>query len=238
MNASLLAVTGESEVFTPYWPNLLGKILPFVFVGVIAYFFYRRRSKVERTRRSQQARREHFAADRTAEVASPRQPVAKYTVSLEDYLAAQGLATGRKRWLNMAWALLTVIVIGLITNIRADGSIDWDPFRLVLILMVGAFLYGATIGARKRISKNYRENRAMRLEYSLSFDAAGIQWTSASGTNSLPWRDVFQYKENQDFILVYTSSLTFHILPKSAFFNSTDLQKFVQFLRGEPVSGS
>jgi hypothetical protein len=137
--------------------------------------------------------------------------------------------------LRLGLAAVVIIVIGTVANIHSDGRIDWDPFRLFMVVMVGAFLYGTTIGFRKRVTKLYNENRGLQLEFLVAFDVAGIQWTSEQGSLTLPWEDVFQYKENRDFILVYTSSATFHIIPKRAFSNPANLQKFVQFLRGERI---
>jgi hypothetical protein len=155
----------------------------------------------------------------------------RYSISLQEFLNAQRLAAGHKRWFILTCLFLGLILFCIKLNTREDGSVDMKTLFILLALVCPGVAYGATVGVKRRLSKIYKEQKALQSECTLDFDAEGIHWASEYGTSLLPWRDVFKYKNNRELILIYQSSAIYHLIPIRAFEAPSALQRFLDCLK-------
>jgi hypothetical protein len=153
-----------------------------------------------------------------------------YRVTLADFLEAQRLHLGWKRWLIFALAVSLACFFAIRECVDSKGRIDWLLVAALIAVLISVIWYALTFGITRRWSKLYWEHKVLHEDVTMTFDATGIQWTSSSGSFKLSWNDVFNFKQSSELILVYQSSMIMHVVPKRVFANESVLQEFLHFL--------
>jgi hypothetical protein len=160
----------------------------------------------------------------------------KYKISKDDFLAAQKLCMGSRLWLSIFGVLLVFGIMAVRGNIASDGSFNRlasvVPFIVVcvLLILIGAF------GVRRKVDRLYRENKAVQDEIMLDFDDEEIRRSSTRWHFVLPWQDIYKFKEGDQFIVIYQTSRTIHIVPKRAFPDKSLTDQFLNLLRSKACS--
>lgn len=160
----------------------------------------------------------------------------KYKISSDDYLAAQRLHQGTKRWIYVAVVIFVTTLLSFRIGISADGRINWLVVVIPIIMITAGMVYGTTIGEKRKLALRYKEHKALQNDVQMDFDAVGICWNSVRGTFTLPWNDIYKVKESPELIVVFQTSTLMHVVPKRAFTDQVLLEQFVHYLkmRGEP----
>jgi hypothetical protein len=126
---------------------------------------------------------------------------------------------------NAALAVLAVvgfslILVGLFTDYKAigfGGSIGGLVGYIVVLYLLIPF----------NAKRQYRQNRSLRHEISMSLSDQGIEFKSESGTSKLQWTDIHKWKYANGVFLLYITSNMFHVVPLTALPNETELLKLL-----------
>ena len=151
----------------------------------------------------------------------------KYKLTKEEYLEAVKLhqKMGFRKLMIAVYIMMAVTVV-LITT---DYSSTRDIFRNFGALFFGIafYLLLSRMLGEYHSKKLYDRSETLSKETSLRVSAKGIR----VGNNEKPitWDTFSKYKEDDKYVLLYTSIANFKIIPKSAM-NVTDLKAFIDFI--------
>jgi hypothetical protein len=151
----------------------------------------------------------------------------KYKLTKEEYLEAVKVhqKMGFRKLMIAVYIMMAVTVV-LITT---DYSIMRDIFRNFGALFFGIafYLLLSKMLGEYQSKKLYERSETLSKEIILRVSAKGIR----VGKNDKPirWDTFSKYKENDKYVILYTSIVNFKIIPKSAM-NAMDLKEFIEFI--------
>ena len=142
------------------------------------------------------------------------------------------------RWTMNGWfvAASAVILSALGTFMLLVGS---QPYSHALgSALIGIVVGGVAGGAinryfvlPRRLRSRLTERKAIHRRFTLAWSEEGLAVESENGHVRVPWGDFFRTKENENFILLYTSRTRYLILPKRCFTEPGQLASFLELLR-------
>ena len=149
------------------------------------------------------------------------------TLEEHDYLNAQKL---HRRWSKRKF----IVIISLVIVVLVMCWIFWcKGFLLIAGGVIGGLIGGTIAGATTRYvyipwkaRRVFRQQKSLQREYSMSWNADGIQTKNKNGENSSSWSEFIRWKENENLFLLYISDIQFYMFPKRAFTNETELNDF------------
>jgi hypothetical protein len=156
----------------------------------------------------------------------------QYRITENDYASAVRFHAWRR---FVARPSTTTLVAGGIVVVLI-GFILWtEPSLLTpLAFAVAAFaiMIAITLFVRvpRRARRNYRQYKGIKEPTTLELMDEGVKFSNADGEGILRWSKVYQWRQNDLFILIYTMPIMFHILPKSIAREGFDVPRLVQRL--------
>jgi len=151
----------------------------------------------------------------------------KYKLTKEEYLEAVKLhqKMGFRKLMIAVYIMMAVTVV-LITT---DYSSMRDIFRNFGALFFGIafYLLLSKMLGEYQSKRLYERSETLSKETTLRVSAKGIR----VGNNDKPitWDTFSKYKENDEYVILYTSIANFKIIPKSAM-NEIELKEFIDFI--------
>lgn len=97
-------------------------------------------------------------------------------------------------WMPPAGALFFVIVVAVFVILYAVA---------LLVLTPG------------RARRHYRQYKAIPKPIAAELTETGVKFSNGDGEAILPWSKVFQWRQNNQFILIYGMPVLYYIVPKS-----------------------
>ncbi|HPJ34421.1 MAG TPA: YcxB family protein [Spirochaetota bacterium] len=149
----------------------------------------------------------------------------EFKISLNDYMNAQNLFLGWKRW------IIQLFIIPVIIYLFIDNRVGHYPFLLISFILILVAAFAVPSMHRKRFRKIYLSNESFRKSIKVMFDDNFIEWISDSGTDRLQWKDIYRYKISREIIIILSSRNIMHPIPGSAFENSEELDRFLKLLK-------
>lgn len=158
-----------------------------------------------------------------------------FQLSEDDFLNGSLLAIRweRKTWLITATAVLLLLALG--TYILLPSSSPDIP-------AYGWSLIGGTVGSFVvvvltryvflpiRLKSRFAERKALYTESTLSWSQEGLTIENVNGHGLVPWSQFIKTRENDRFILLYTSQAKYLIFPKRFFADTGQLRSFVDLV--------
>ena len=149
------------------------------------------------------------------------------TLEEQDYLNAQRL---HRRWSKRK----SIIIISLVILVIVLCLALWCQGALPIAGgIIGGLIGGTFAGAITRYvyipwkaRRVFRQQKSLQREYTMSWNADGIQTKSKNGENSSSWSDFIRWKESENLFLLYISDIQFYMFPKRAFSNESELNDF------------
>lgn len=152
---------------------------------------------------------------------------ASYTISERDFLAASRLnETPPIRLL----ALFAVILIGLLAVYLTDYYGFGQLAQGALIGLILSYLFLHFVGSPYKAKKFYRGFKALHGNFTVELLPTGLEISSTHGSNQLLWKDIKDWKQNREFLLVYPKPDVFYVLPKKISEQGFDGRALVQAL--------
>jgi hypothetical protein len=144
---------------------------------------------------------------------------AQYRITEDDYVKAMRLHTwrdfiARPSATQLALRFVIAILLGLAVWIEPTIGL----VSILVLAIAVAVLLLFWVPARSR--KHYKQHTAID----------GIRFSSADGETKALWPKVFQWRQNEQYVLVYRMSLLFHIVPKSLAQEGFDIPLLVRRL--------
>jgi len=121
--------------------------------------------------------------------------------------------------------LASLIAVGLWTF---PGAIYLFAFAIALFATLFALNLFVVIPNRAR--RHYRQYRAMQEPVAAELEEAGIRFSNADGEAILPWSKIFQWRQNDRFILIYGMPILYYILPKAIGREGFNIQRLTERL--------
>ena len=157
-------------------------------------------------------------------------------LSENDYLDGSLFAAkwSSKRRFIMFFLALIYLALGLFLVFYAPH--DFFIFGCALLGGVfGAFFSGAFgrfVLRPRRLRAHFSKRKALHRKVMLSWGERGVTFENENGHSLAPWEDFLKFRENDGFILLYTSRITFILIPKRFFKESGQLNDFMTLVRG------
>ncbi|WP_188792662.1 YcxB family protein [Dyella nitratireducens] len=161
---------------------------------------------------------------------------ASITIQLteDDYL--QGLLFAaqrtRARWFFIGIMAVVCLGAGLLIVFYAPRDLfvlGWALIGAVVGGFIGRMV-SRYIFLPKKLKERFAEQKALHRTRKLSWDDKGVTFESENGHVLIPWPDFFKFRENEIFVLLYTSRVIFLIVPKRFFKESEQLNDFMMLV--------
>ena len=142
---------------------------------------------------------------------------ATFKISEKEYVAAYKLYDRFPK--NRAFVYLGLIVLILV--FYWFRCVHWLS-QISLYGAIGAFI-GLSISeiitrqfvGPYQVKKQYRAYKAAHQPSSIEIRDEGVYFSSVDANGLLRWANVFKWRENNEFILLYQNSEVYHIVPKA-----------------------
>jgi hypothetical protein len=139
---------------------------------------------------------------------------AQYQITEDDYVKVMRW----NAWCNLVakssspWLVAVCLLLGLaIWKLLGGGSV----VALALLAFVIVFTIALRIAGPLRLRRQYRQYKAIQEPIIVELLDGGLRFSSADGESNVPWVKIFQWRQNERFVLVFNMPLLFHIVPKS-----------------------
>ncbi|HPY40698.1 MAG TPA: YcxB family protein [Thiolinea sp.] len=152
---------------------------------------------------------------------------ATYTISERDFLAASRLnETPSRRLILILVVILILLAAVYFTDYYGYGQLALGTF---IGLSLG-YLFLHFVGSPFKAKRFYRGFKALHDTFTVQLLPAGVEIGSSTGVNTLLWQDLKDWKQNQDYLLLYPKPEVFYILPKKISEQGFDGRALVQAL--------
>jgi hypothetical protein len=146
---------------------------------------------------------------------------ARYHITERDYVRATTL---HARPAPFQWAVVATAMIGWIL-IMGVMSHDWtsvygDFAGLAVVLLVFRFIIFPL-----SLRRNYRQNKMLHHEITVALLDEGVQFTAPDGSALLLWKNIFKWRCNDDYVLIYQMPRLFHLVPGSVAAQGFDMAR-------------
>ncbi len=165
-----------------------------------------------------------------------------YGITLEDLVALSlyHFKTSRsgRRTVRM-WQVLApglgVLFIVLPTCWRGSvamviGLVLWVIYSIAWVLLIPAFF---RVFLKRNVTKAYKEgqNRSMIGRHTMTLGPDGVVDTTEFGEERHVWSVVEKIAEDENYVFIYLSATSAHVVPKRAFAQQADLGAFLNTAR-------
>jgi hypothetical protein len=147
-----------------------------------------------------------------------------YRLSLPEFMAAC-----HAHWNANKQGARANSIFGVIGIIAGAAML---PFHLMgaFLMLIGIVLIGMVIGRSILWRRAYMDSKKFTSPISLIFNDETIHVETIDGVSDLQWSVYSSYLETPEYFLLYMTSRTFSVIPKSAFVNATKVRDFVSLV--------
>jgi YcxB-like protein len=141
----------------------------------------------------------------------------QYRITEDDYASAVRFAAWRR--LIARPLILTLVAGGIVVALLAVAQ--WmSPAIALGVVFVGGFAligfaFDLVVLVPSRARRHYRLYKGIDEPMTLELTDAALKFTNADSETTLPWSKVLQWRQNDQFILIYRMPILFHVVPKS-----------------------
>jgi ABC-type bacteriocin/lantibiotic exporter with double-glycine peptidase domain len=141
----------------------------------------------------------------------------QYRITEDDYVSALGFHAWRRfiarpSTMTLVAGGIAVVLLGFI--LWAEPSL---LTTLALAVPVFAIVMAITLFVQvpRRARRHYQQYKSIEAPITLELMDAGVKFSNADGEGIVRWSNVYQWRQNDRFILIYTMPVMFYIVPKS-----------------------
>jgi hypothetical protein len=142
----------------------------------------------------------------------------QFTLTLDDYVAAQRLHAKRGWWprliLVLAYTLVPFLGVLWLLFTASFIRIADSPALFVFELGVGLFLVSFPLYLRLRWKRCYRRTRTEPGDCTIEFDRSMIRIQQSKMRSEVEWPAVRSLSENKKVFLLYLAAAKFVVIPK------------------------
>ena len=153
-----------------------------------------------------------------------------YLISEDEYVRANKLFTRLSRKRSAYYALAAAGLFGLAVFAKSD-TIQFAAFFGLVGGVIGYLVIRHGL-APWQTRRQYRVYRAAQEPLDIELEDEGLRFRSSSTDSLLKWEHLMQWRENQEFVLVYQNPRLYHIIPKKLSSDSFDIAALISRLEG------
>jgi len=144
---------------------------------------------------------------------------ATYRISEQDYVNAMKLFGKFTPRVVLAYFIVALVLalLGLFGSPELRGGAIGGLIG-GLVVTVGRYVVSPILARR-----HYRKYKAIHQEFGVELAQDGIRFSSPNADGKLTWDQVHQWRQNENFVLIYPMPRLFHIIPKSVAIQGFDL---------------
>ena len=103
-------------------------------------------------------------------------------------------------------------------------------FAIAVAVFVFLYAVGLFVLTPSRARRHYRQYKAIQEPIAAELTETGVKFSNGDGEAILPWSKVFQWRQNNQFILIYGMPVLYYIVPKSIAREGFDIPLLVRRL--------
>ena len=103
-------------------------------------------------------------------------------------------------------------------------------FAIAVVVFVILYAVGLFVLTPSRARRHYRQYKAIQEPIAAELTETGVKFSNGDGEAILPWSKVFQWRQNNQFILIYGMPVLYYIVPKSIAREGFDIPLLVRRL--------
>jgi hypothetical protein len=156
----------------------------------------------------------------------------EYRITEDDYAAIARFNAWRRL---IARPSTNQLVAGVLL-VALSGIWLWKDSRVVpaLACLVAIYLmflaYRLLVAIPRLARRHYRNYKGIDGPIAAELTDAGVRFSHVDGEWILPWSKIFQWRQNDRFVIIYSMPVLFHIVPKSTAHEGFDIPRLVQLL--------
>jgi hypothetical protein len=156
----------------------------------------------------------------------------EYRITEDDYATIARFNAWRRFFARPSTSRL---VTGVILVILA-GLWLWKEPHIAPALAFGVAIYVMFVVYRLFVAiprlarRHYRNYKGIDGPIVAELTDEGVRFSNVNGEGILPWPNIFQWRQNDRFVIMYSMPILFHIVPKSAAQQGFDIPRLVQQL--------
>jgi Na+/melibiose symporter-like transporter len=153
----------------------------------------------------------------------------QYRITENDYANLARFHAWRNFVTRLAKPLVAFIVALLGIGLWIDPEV-----ALMFVILVAAYAILVAAGlfllTPIRARRHYRRYKAMQEPMAAELTETGVKFSNGDGEAILSWSKVFQWRQNDQFVLIYGMPILYHVVPKSIEREGFDIPLLVQRL--------
>jgi hypothetical protein len=118
-------------------------------------------------------------------------------------------------------------LLGLGVGVNPAAAFTFASAVALFVITYVVCLFAFTPGRARR---HYRQYKAIQEPIAAELTETGVRFSSGDGEVMLPWSKVFQWRQNDQFILIYGMPILYYVVPKSIEREGFDIPLLVQRL--------
>jgi YcxB-like protein len=155
----------------------------------------------------------------------------KFNISEDDYIAASQLSCNFKLPVILTvLGCLSFLSLIFVFNVlpSAKDEIVWGTLAVLALLPL--FIY---VIYPRMWRKNYRSYKALQAPLEINFDQNSIDFTNEYGSTKLIFSNIYGWRENEKYILIYHAKNVFSVVPKTIPDDKFDIQGLKHLLQSK-----
>ena len=152
---------------------------------------------------------------------------ASYTISQKDFIAASRLhETPPLRLVLILVAVLIGLVVVYITDYYGFGQLALGTLAGLILAYVVLQLFASPYKAKRF----YQRFDVLHAPLRIKLLPTGLELHTSGGIKNLAWKGITDWKQNQQFLLIYPNPNVFYIIPKAIYAEGFDGRALEQAL--------
>lgn len=151
-----------------------------------------------------------------------------YTISEHDYVKAMRLFSRVTPKIAGIYAiaiacLLLLIIFG--PPVIASGAIGGLIGGLVVVV-IGRLVVSPLLAKR-----HYNKYKAIQEPIAIQLKDEGVVFSMADGSGVVKWENIYKWRQNDSYLLIYPMPRLYHIIPKSIIDSGFDISRLIEALQ-------
>jgi hypothetical protein len=152
----------------------------------------------------------------------------EHTISQDEYIGAQKLYLGNRRWIGRITGIGAALMLGCAFAFAPKGN---ERILGIIAVCFAMMIIARPLLSRRRMLSLYRAQKSYSVPFTLSFDDDFLNSSAENGSIRTPWSDFIGYRENDWLFIVLETEKIMRIIPKAVFTTGDEMQGFVDCMQ-------
>lgn len=155
-----------------------------------------------------------------------------YTLEAEDYWQLNLFVISRDWNLKFSYGLSLVLfpILGILAGIVGHMGPAWTVILAIIIGVPGSF-YSRWV-FKRRVMGYLKKHKGLLGRFEMTIAPDGLRSANPTGDKKMPWKDIAEVAQNEKYVFLITEKKTAYPIPKKAFGEAGESDRFFQAARG------